>query len=130
MSCFMFQSQCFSGSKFKDSFGSVFKYLFDICLPSAGATGLYIPQTKYSEMVYVGQPAGTQILQVHALLDSDSERQHFFLCPPKHSPTSYYSWFHMDINTGILSLNKTLEESDFALLGEIGTAIFNAHENS
>uniref|UniRef100_A0A3Q3IZM7 Proto-oncogene tyrosine-protein kinase receptor Ret n=1 Tax=Monopterus albus TaxID=43700 RepID=A0A3Q3IZM7_MONAL len=89
-------------------------FTLSICLLSAGATGLYFPQNEYTETVYVGQPANTPILQVHAMLDSNSERPHFYLCvlnafrrPP------YSSWFHMDINTGILSLNKNLEESDF-----------------
>ncbi|XP_073338370.1 proto-oncogene tyrosine-protein kinase receptor Ret [Pagrus major] len=81
-----------------------------------GATGLYFPQNEYIETVYVGQPAGTPILQVHAMLDSDSERPHFYLCWTSNlRRPSYSSWFNLDIHTGILSLNKTLEESDFAL---------------
>uniref|UniRef100_A0A667Y2S7 Proto-oncogene tyrosine-protein kinase receptor Ret n=1 Tax=Myripristis murdjan TaxID=586833 RepID=A0A667Y2S7_9TELE len=86
--------------------------LFGVLL---GSTGLYFPQNEYTETVYVGQPAGTPILQVHAMLDSESERPHFYLCWPIRIP-SYSQWFQMDINTGILSLNKSLEESDFALL--------------
>ncbi|KAF3708465.1 Proto-oncogene tyrosine-protein kinase receptor Ret [Channa argus] len=79
-----------------------------------GVRGLYFPQNEYTETVYVGQPAGTPILQVHAMLDIDSERPCFYLCrrPP------YNSWFHLDVNTGILFLNKTLEERDFALLNQ------------
>uniref|UniRef100_A0A3Q1IAP7 Proto-oncogene tyrosine-protein kinase receptor Ret n=1 Tax=Anabas testudineus TaxID=64144 RepID=A0A3Q1IAP7_ANATE len=96
---------------------SVFKHL--ACLLSAGATGLYFPQNEYTETVYVGQPAGTPILQLHAMLDSDSERAHFYLCwGSAFRRPVYSSWFHLDINTGILSLNKTLEESDFALLNQ------------
>ncbi|XP_018536505.1 proto-oncogene tyrosine-protein kinase receptor Ret [Lates calcarifer] len=76
-----------------------------------GVTGLYFPQNEYTETVYVGQPAGAQILQVHAMLDLDSERPHFYLCWS--SLRLYSSWFHLDVHTGILSLNKTLEESDF-----------------
>uniref|UniRef100_A0A3Q1GIG3 Proto-oncogene tyrosine-protein kinase receptor Ret n=1 Tax=Acanthochromis polyacanthus TaxID=80966 RepID=A0A3Q1GIG3_9TELE len=82
-----------------------------------GASGLYFPQNEYIETMYVGQPAGTPVLQVHAMLDSDSERPHFYLCwmsPLKRQ--AYSSWFNLDISTGVLSLSKTLEESDFALL--------------
>ncbi|XP_026165362.1 proto-oncogene tyrosine-protein kinase receptor Ret [Mastacembelus armatus] len=79
-------------------------------------TGLYFPQNEYTETVYIGQPAGTPILQVQAMLDSNSERPHFYLCGPiSYRRPSYSSWFHLDINTGILSLNKTLDESDFTL---------------
>ncbi|XP_041866398.1 proto-oncogene tyrosine-protein kinase receptor Ret isoform X2 [Melanotaenia boesemani] len=78
-----------------------------------GATGFYFPQKKYTETVYIGQPAGTPILQVHAMLDSPTERPHFYLCGRRQL---YSSWFHMDINTGVLLLNKTLEETEFASL--------------
>ncbi|XP_076599868.1 proto-oncogene tyrosine-protein kinase receptor Ret isoform X1 [Chaetodon auriga] len=82
-----------------------------------GATGLYFPQNEYLETVYVGQPAGTPVLQVHAMLDGETERPHFYLCwASSLRRPSYSSWFNLDINTGILFLNKTLEESDFALL--------------
>uniref|UniRef100_A0A3Q3W938 Proto-oncogene tyrosine-protein kinase receptor Ret n=1 Tax=Mola mola TaxID=94237 RepID=A0A3Q3W938_MOLML len=82
---------------------------------SAGISGLYFPQNEYIETVYVGQPAGTPVLQVHALLDSDSERPHFYLCMLSSlRRPAYISWFNLDISTGVLSLNKTLEESDFA----------------
>lgn len=77
--------------------------------------------------MYVGQLAGTPILQVHAMLDSDSERSHFYLCwtNPLRRP-AYSSWFNLDINTGTLSLNKTLEESDFASLRELDATVFTA----
>uniref|UniRef100_A0AAQ4RFS0 receptor protein-tyrosine kinase n=1 Tax=Gasterosteus aculeatus aculeatus TaxID=481459 RepID=A0AAQ4RFS0_GASAC len=80
-----------------------------------------------TETVYVGQLAGTPILQVHAMLDSDSERSHFYLCwtNPLRRP-AYSSWFNLDINTGTLSLNKTLEESDFASLRELDATVFTA----
>lgn len=84
-----------------------------------GVWTLYFPQSEYTETVYVGQPSGTQILQVHALLDRDSERPHFYLCPVNaHKRPPYISWFHLDMSTGVLSLNKTLEESDFAQLNQ------------
>ncbi|XP_072247477.1 proto-oncogene tyrosine-protein kinase receptor Ret [Leuresthes tenuis] len=78
-----------------------------------GVTGLYFPQKEYIETVYIGQPAGTPIVQVHAMLDSDSERPHFYLCRRRQV---YSSWFHMDVSTGVLFLNKTLEETDFTSL--------------
>lgn len=81
---------------------------------------LYFSQSQYIETVYVGQPAGSPILQVHAMRDIVSERPHFFLCLPNPFRVSqvYSSWFSIDVNTGVLSLNKTLEESDFAGLCE------------
>lgn len=91
--------------------------LLSFFLP-AGASGLYFPQNEYTETVYVGQPAGTPILQVHAMLDGESERPHFYLCLSSLRRPYYSSWFQLDIYTGVLSLNKTLEESDFALLCE------------
>lgn len=94
------------------------------CLLSPGATGLYFPQKEYIETVYVGQPAGTPVLQIHAMLDGDSEQPHFYLCwSSSHKRPAYSSWFNLDISTGILSLNKTLEESDFALLRELDTSV-------
>uniref|UniRef100_A0A8C6SDP3 receptor protein-tyrosine kinase n=1 Tax=Neogobius melanostomus TaxID=47308 RepID=A0A8C6SDP3_9GOBI len=63
--------------------------------------------------------AGTPLLQLHSLLDSDSERPHFYLCWNSALKIPVYSsWFNMDLHTGVLSLNKTLEESDFALLSK------------
>lgn len=93
-----------------------FPTLFD----STGVTGLYFPQNEYIETVYVGQTAGTPILQVHAMMDHDYERPHFYLCylSSIRRPPYYSSWFHLDINTGVLYLNKTLEESDFTSLSE------------
>ncbi|XP_056147309.1 proto-oncogene tyrosine-protein kinase receptor Ret [Lampris incognitus] len=88
-----------------------------LLLCCGGSTGLYFPQSEYTETVNVGLPAGTPILQVHSLQESHGERPHFYLCwanIPRLPP--YVRWFQMDANTGILSLNKTLEESDFALL--------------
>lgn len=91
---------------------------------SAGARGLYFSQNEYIETVYIGQPAGTPVLQVHALRDSDAERAHFYLCW-MHSlrRPAHVSWFSMDVNTGVLYLNKTLEESDFTSVCEPYTNI-------
>uniref|UniRef100_A0A1A8IE89 Proto-oncogene tyrosine-protein kinase receptor Ret n=1 Tax=Nothobranchius kuhntae TaxID=321403 RepID=A0A1A8IE89_NOTKU len=78
-----------------------------------GVAGLYFPQKEYMETVYVGQPAGTLVLQVHAMLDNDSEQPHFTLCGRKQR---YSSWFYMNGNTGELFLDKTLEDTDLASL--------------
>lgn len=130
MSDLIFQSsQCFPYREYNwiplgFTWLPAFKHLVLACLLSAGATGLYFPQNEYTETVYVGQPAGTPILQLHAMLDDASERPHFYLCwGSSFRRPVYSSWFHLDINTGILSLNKTLEESDFALLSELSTII-------
>lgn len=80
---------------------------------------MYFSQNEYIETVYIGQPAGTPVLQVHALRDNDSERPHFYLCWMNSlRRPAYISWFSLDVNTGVLYLNKTLEESDFASLCE------------
>uniref|UniRef100_H2V9H6 Proto-oncogene tyrosine-protein kinase receptor Ret n=1 Tax=Takifugu rubripes TaxID=31033 RepID=H2V9H6_TAKRU len=91
-----------------------------LLLLSAGVTGLYFSQNEYIETVYVGQPAGTPVLQVHAMRDGDTERPHFYLCSmnSRRRP-AHVSWFRLDISTGVLSLNKTLEESDFASFCEL-----------
>lgn len=86
---------------------------------SAGVRGLYFSQSEYIETVYVGQPAGTPVLQVHALRDNVTELPHFYLCWVKFlRRPAYISWFILDVNTGVLYLNKTLEESDFASVCE------------
>ncbi|CAG6017827.1 unnamed protein product [Menidia menidia] len=97
------------GSSCGFSLGDIVRLL----LLFGGVTGLYFPQKEYSETVYIGQPAGSPILQVHAMLDSNSERPHFYLCGRRQL---YSSWFHMDIPTGVLYLNKTLEETDLSSL--------------
>lgn len=81
---------------------------------------MYFSQNEYIETVYVGQPSGTPVLQVHAMRDSEAERPHFYLCwmSSRLRRPAYISWFSLDVTTGVLSLNKTLEESDFASLGE------------
>uniref|UniRef100_A0A8C7MGY7 Proto-oncogene tyrosine-protein kinase receptor Ret n=1 Tax=Oncorhynchus kisutch TaxID=8019 RepID=A0A8C7MGY7_ONCKI len=80
----------------------------------AGSVGLYFPQNQYKETVYVGQYAGTPVLQVHAMVESDSQQPHFYLWwNTLLKPPTYAPWFHLDETTGILSMNKTLEWSDF-----------------
>ncbi|KAJ3610608.1 hypothetical protein NHX12_022700, partial [Muraenolepis orangiensis] len=80
-----------------------------------GSNGLYFPQNEYSETVYLGQPAGSPVLQVHAMPDTATERPHFYLCTTLEPPL-YSNWFHLDVSTGVLYMNRTLEESDFAQL--------------
>ncbi|XP_036837747.1 proto-oncogene tyrosine-protein kinase receptor Ret isoform X1 [Oncorhynchus mykiss] len=90
------------------SLGNIVLVLLLLC---EGSVGLYFPQNQYKETVYVGQSAGTPVLQVHAMVESDSQRPHFYLCYLR--PPTYAPWFHLDETTGILSMNKTLEWSDF-----------------
>ncbi|KAG7462781.1 hypothetical protein MATL_G00188420 [Megalops atlanticus] len=88
-----------------------------VLLFSEGSSALYFPQNEYTESVYVGQEAGTPVIQLHGMLDSPSERPHFYLCwnnlmkMPAHA-----LWFQLDEDTGVLSLNKTLDWKDFASL--------------
>lgn len=86
---------------------------------SAEVRGIYLSQHEYIETVYIGQPAGTPVLQVYALRDNVAEQPHFYLCSTySRRHPAYVSWFSVDVNTGVLYLNKTLEESDFASLCE------------
>ncbi|KAM4636533.1 proto-oncogene tyrosine-protein kinase receptor Ret [Discoglossus pictus] len=85
------------------------------------ASGLYFPIRNYYENVYLEQPAGTALLQVHVLRDAPNEKPHFRLCP---SSANYmnvrpeFRWFHVDEQTGILYLNRSLERRDLNLLRE------------
>ncbi|KAK0149935.1 Proto-oncogene tyrosine-protein kinase receptor Ret [Merluccius polli] len=64
-----------------------------------GSTGLYFPQNEYLETVYVGQPAGSPVLQVHSMPDSSAERPHFYLCFGAARAPLYSHWFHLDVST-------------------------------
>uniref|UniRef100_A0A671PIG2 Proto-oncogene tyrosine-protein kinase receptor Ret n=1 Tax=Sinocyclocheilus anshuiensis TaxID=1608454 RepID=A0A671PIG2_9TELE len=90
------------------------------CVFWTGSLGLYFPQRLYTESIYVGQPQGSPVLQVHSMRESTTERPYFTLC--SHRDT-YASWFHMDEATGVLSMNKTLEWSDFSSIREFNTAL-------
>ncbi|TRZ04006.1 hypothetical protein DNTS_001160 [Danionella cerebrum] len=79
----------------------------------AGSLGLYFPQRLYTESIYVGQPQGSAVLQIIAMLESPTERPYFFMCSHREF---YASWFHVDESSGVLSLNKTLEWGDFSSL--------------
>ncbi|KAG5266966.1 hypothetical protein AALO_G00238290 [Alosa alosa] len=92
--------------------GEIVLVLLSVCKVS---TGLHFPLNVYTENIYIGQPAGSPVLQVHSMRDTDSERPHFYLCwQNPNRPPHYASWFHMDESSGMISMNKTLEWSDFA----------------
>ncbi|XP_035387726.1 proto-oncogene tyrosine-protein kinase receptor Ret isoform X2 [Electrophorus electricus] len=86
--------------------GDIVMVLMFLC---DGSSGLYFPQNIYFENIYVGQPAGMPVLQVHALRERPSERPYFYMC----SKNPYAAWFHIDPFSGILYMNKTLEWTDF-----------------
>ncbi|XP_072533089.1 proto-oncogene tyrosine-protein kinase receptor Ret [Salminus brasiliensis] len=91
--------------------GDVVVVLLLLC---EGSSGLYFPQNKYSETIYVGQPAGSPVLQVHAMRETSSERPFFSLCwRNAQKPPPYAAWFHIDPVSGVLYMNKTLEWADF-----------------
>lgn len=92
----------------------------------AGSWGLYFPQSTYTESVYVGQAAGTPVLQVHAMQDRASEQPHFCLYWRKiQKPVPYVSWFHIDAVTGVLYMNKTLDWTDFESICEFTKVCFS-----
>ncbi|MCJ8730504.1 hypothetical protein PDJAM_G00185210 [Pangasius djambal] len=79
-----------------------------------GSWGLYFPQSTYSESIYVGQTAGTPVLQVHAMQERASEQPYFCLYWRKlQKPAPYASWFYIDAVTGVIYMNKTLDWTDF-----------------
>ncbi|XP_075073239.1 proto-oncogene tyrosine-protein kinase receptor Ret [Mixophyes fleayi] len=84
--------------------------LYILCLSQA-VSALYFPRKDYFERIYPDQPAGSVILQVHAMSDIPGEIPHYRLCQKKFS-----HFFHMDELTGILYLNRTLTRKDFTEL--------------
>ncbi|KAJ8412814.1 hypothetical protein AAFF_G00117650 [Aldrovandia affinis] len=80
-----------------------------------GSWGLYFPQNEYFESVHVGQEAGMPVVQLHGMAERPTERPHFYLCW-NNKAIPYSQWFHLDENTGILYLNRTLDSKDFASL--------------
>lgn len=95
------------------------RLLFALFLIEA-ALGLYFPRKSYQATVYIGQPADTPLLQVYALPDGEEERRaNFGFC---NNPLSGFRhhWFRIDERSGVFYLNKTLEESDLNLLGNMG----------
>ncbi|XP_040176609.1 proto-oncogene tyrosine-protein kinase receptor Ret [Rana temporaria] len=83
-----------------------------LCLAHVAA-GLYFTRKDYLEDVYRNQPAGSIILQVHAMSDVPGEERHYTLCHT-YMYEKYKRFFHMDRNTGILYLNQTMTKKDFA----------------
>lgn len=91
-----------------------------------GSWGLYFPQTTYSESIYVGQAAGTPVLQVHAMQERASEQPYFCLYRmPVLKPAAYASWFHIDAVTGVIYMNKTLDWTDFESICEFKQVCFS-----
>uniref|UniRef100_A0A3B1K5V3 Proto-oncogene tyrosine-protein kinase receptor Ret n=1 Tax=Astyanax mexicanus TaxID=7994 RepID=A0A3B1K5V3_ASTMX len=91
--------------------GDVVVVLLLLC---EGSSGLYFPQNLYSETIYVGQPAGAPLLQVHSMRETSSERPYFSLCWRNvQKPPLIAAWFHIDPVSGVLYMNKTLEWTDF-----------------
>lgn len=90
----------------------------------AVAAGLYFTRKDYFEDLYENQPAGSIILQVHAMSDVPGEEPHYRLC---HNFLSekYKRFFHMDRRTGILYLNQTMTREDF---DKISKFVILAHE--
>nr|XP_020657948.1 proto-oncogene tyrosine-protein kinase receptor Ret isoform X2 [Pogona vitticeps] len=81
--------------------------------------GLYFPRREYHENVYLEQPGGTSLLQIHALKDSEDEEVYFWLCPQLHIPRAGAKdnlWFQISEKTGLLFLNKSLDREDFDTL--------------
>ncbi|XP_062989230.1 proto-oncogene tyrosine-protein kinase receptor Ret [Elgaria multicarinata webbii] len=83
------------------------------------AFGLYFPRKEYHENIYLEQPGGTPLLQIHALKDSEEEEVYFWLCP--HLYISRVGnkdnlWFQIEEKTGVLFLNKSLDREDFDTL--------------
>ncbi|KAF5890420.1 proto-oncogene tyrosine-protein kinase receptor Ret isoform X1, partial [Clarias magur] len=82
-----------------------------------GSWGLYFPQPTYTEIIYIGQAAGTPVLQVHSMQDRASEQPNFCLYWKKlQKPVPYASWFYIDPATGVIYMNKTLDWTDFESL--------------
>nr|XP_016851013.1 PREDICTED: proto-oncogene tyrosine-protein kinase receptor Ret [Anolis carolinensis] len=83
------------------------------------ALGLYFPRKDYHENVYLDQPGGSPLLQIHALKDSEKEKIYFWLCPQLHIPGVGIKdnlWFQIKEKTGLLFLNKSLDREDFETL--------------
>ncbi|XP_028917087.1 proto-oncogene tyrosine-protein kinase receptor Ret [Ornithorhynchus anatinus] len=97
------------------------------------ALGLYFPRDTYSEKLYVDQPAGTPLLYVQALRDSQQEVPRFQL--GQHLYGSYRSqlhenlWFQIHEDTGLLYLNRSLGWKDLKSLSALngGYPLLNIH---
>lgn len=77
------------------------------------AFGLYFPRKEYHENVYIDQPAGTPLLRIHALKDSEEEEVHFGVCSDlfiQRDGIHKNLWFQIQENTGLLFLSRSLEK--------------------
>ncbi|XP_075697839.1 proto-oncogene tyrosine-protein kinase receptor Ret [Rhinoderma darwinii] len=81
------------------------------CLSQA-TSGLYLPKKGFSEGLYPDQPAGSVLLQVHALSDNPQEVPYYSLCRTI-LYQKYMNFFHVDERTGVLYLNDTLTSEVF-----------------
>ncbi|XP_075114026.1 proto-oncogene tyrosine-protein kinase receptor Ret [Leptodactylus fuscus] len=91
-----------------------------LCLFQA-TSALYLPKKDFSENLHPDQPAGSRLLQVHALSDSPGEVPYYNLCRTILNQ-KYIHFFHVDERTGILYLNETLTSKDLSELSK-GTLI-------
>ncbi|XP_042317097.1 proto-oncogene tyrosine-protein kinase receptor Ret isoform X1 [Sceloporus undulatus] len=95
------------------------RWALAVLLLAEVAFGLYFPRKEYHENVYLDQPAGTPLLQIHALKDSEEEEIYFWLCPQLHIPRAGNKdnlWFQIKEKSGLLFLNRTLDREDFETL--------------
>ncbi|GCC34906.1 proto-oncogene tyrosine-protein kinase receptor Ret isoform X1 [Chiloscyllium punctatum] len=81
--------------------------------------GLYFPRKTYQTTVYIGQPADTPLLQVYALPEEGNRTAYFGFCNNLLNGFRH-QWFRIDERSGVFYLNKTLEENDLQLLGNMG----------
>ncbi|KAG8552551.1 hypothetical protein GDO81_004576 [Engystomops pustulosus] len=88
-----------------------------LCLSHA-ASGLYLPKKEYFEHLLPEQPAGSILLQVHALRDHPGEVPYYSLCRT-YQKQKYIHFFHVDERTGILYLNETLTSEVFNEMNHI-----------
>ncbi|KAG8135202.1 hypothetical protein E2320_008244 [Naja naja] len=66
----------------------------------------------YHENVYLEQPEGTPLLQLHALKDSEEEEAFYCLVPDSFGTGSKNLWFQIGERTGLLYLNKSLDNEN------------------
>lgn len=96
----------------------------------AGSWGLYFPQTTYSESIYIGQAAGTPVLQIHSMQERALEQPYFCLSWwTLQRSVTHTSWFYIDAVTGVIHMNKTLDWSDFDSIREFKKVCFSLLRN-
>ncbi|XP_076980637.1 proto-oncogene tyrosine-protein kinase receptor Ret [Tamandua tetradactyla] len=88
-----------------------------LLLPLLGQAplGLYFSRDAYWEKLYVGQPAGTPLLYVHALQDVPGEEAVFRLGPYLHGAFRLRlhdnHWIRIQGDTGLVYLHQSLDQS-------------------